>query len=493
MSALTLALSCRRGNRPHQDQSLFGEQFPSQASTLPLPGGEGWGEGDHLSNHMTAFHSNALRRCDGWNRRDFLHLGALSCFGLTLADLLRYQSLAADVPGPRAVSCILIWLDGGPSHLEMFDLKPDAPIEVRGEFKPISTSVPGIQICEHLPGIAKSMRDVALIRSLTHELGNHDTGSHYLLTGHRPTPATEFPSLGSVVAKEVGFAQALPPYIAIPDAVPSAGPGYLPGAFSPFAIGGDPSKPNYSVRDLNPPASIGFERFDRRRALLEQIDAFSRQVETNPLTETRDAFYEQAYRLLSSPAAKAAFDLSKEPASVRDRYGRQRVGTGCLLARRLIEAGSRFVTVVDNGWDMHQNIFKAMPDALFPGSGKLPALDRAYSALLADLKERGLLDSTLVVMMGEFGRTPKINALGGRDHWPRAGSVLFAGGGVRGGQVIGETDAYGETPAERPVRPEDIAYSMLKLLGVNPAKEYHTPSGRPLKILAEGGFISELT
>ena len=375
---------------------------------------------------MIAPKTNGLFRCDGWNRRDFLHLGALSCFGITLADLLRFHSFAADAPDRRDLSCILIWLDGGPSHLEMFDLKPDAPIEVRGEFKPIGTAVPGIQICEHLSGIAKVMGDVALIRSLTHELGNHDTGSHYLLTGHRPTPATQFPSLGSVVAKEAGFDRALPPYIAIPDAVASAGPGYLPGAYSPFAIGGDPSKANYSVRDLNPPASIGFERFDRRRSMLDQIDAFSRQVETNPLTETRDAFYEQAYRLLSSPAAKAAFDLSKEPASVRDRYGRQRVGTGCLLARRLVEAGSRFVTVVDSGWDMHVNIFKSMPDALFPGSGKLPALDRAYSALITDLKQRGLLDTTLVVMMGEFGRTPKINAAAGRDHWPRAGSVLFA-------------------------------------------------------------------
>jgi hypothetical protein len=431
-------------------------------------------------------------RCDGVSRRDFLHLGALSCLGLGLADLFRLQSLAGNPRANPDLSCILIWLDGGPSHIETFDPKPDAPIEVRGEFKAISTSVDGIQICEHLPRTAKIMREVALIRSLTHELGNHDTGSHYLLTGHRPTPVVQYPSLGSIVAKETGVARALPPYIAIPEAVSAAGPGYLPGAFSPFAIGGDPSKPDYKVRDLEPPESVGFERVSRRREMQQTIDDFARHVEENLATASRDAFYEQAYQLLTSPEAKGAFDLSKEPQNVRERYGRRRVGTGCLLARRLVEAGSRFVTVVDNGWDMHQQIFKSMPDAFFPGSGKLPALDLAYSSLITDLRERGLLETTLVVMMGEFGRTPKINAAAGRDHWPRAGFVLFAGAGVRGGQLIGATDAYGETPAERPVRPEDVAFTILKLLGVDPEKEYAAPSGRPLKILSEGSFIREL-
>jgi hypothetical protein len=336
------------------------------------------------------------------------------------------------------------------------------------------------------------MREVALIRSLTHELGNHDTGSHYLLTGHRPALVVQYPSLGSVVARETGVAHALPPYIAIPDAVPAAGSGYLPGAYSPFAIGGDPSKPDYKVRDLEPPESIGFERVNRRRTMQQTLDDFSRDVEQSPATVSRDAFYAQAYRLLTSAEAKGAFDLSQEPRQLRERYGGRRIGTGCLLARRLVEAGARFVTVVDNGWDMHQQIFKAMPDAFFPGSGKLPALDMAYSSLITDLRERGLLETTLIVMMGEFGRTPKINAAAGRDHWPRAGSVLFSGAGVRGGQLIGATDAYGETPAERPIRPEDVAFSILKILGVDPNKEYTTPGGRPLKILSEGSFIHEL-
>jgi hypothetical protein len=336
------------------------------------------------------------------------------------------------------------------------------------------------------------MGDVALVRSLTHELGNHDTGSHYLLTGHRPTPAVEYPSYGSIVAHEAGVGGALPPYVAVPGAVRAAGAGYLAAAFAPFSVGGDPSKAGYRVRDLDAPEGVRIDRVGRRREMLEAIDGFSRHVEERPATAGRDAFYEQAYRLMTSPEAKGAFELSKEPDAARDRYGRGRIGTGCLLARRLVEAGARFVTVVDDGWDTHNQIFKALPDALFPGSGKLPALDRAYSALLADLRERGLLDSTLVLLMGEFGRTPKINSTAGRDHWPRAGCVCLAGGGVRGGQVIGATDAHGEAPLDQPVRPEDLAFSVLRLLGVDPRKEYTAPGGRPLKILDAGAMIPGL-
>jgi uncharacterized protein (DUF1501 family) len=226
--------------------------------------------------------------------------------------------------------------------------------------------------------------------------------------------------------------------------------------------------------------------------MLEKMDAFSQAVEESPATASRDAFFEQAYRLLGSSEAKAAFDLTSEKSSTRERYGHGRVGAGCLLARRLIEAGSRFVTVVDNGWDTHNQIFRELPDSRFPGSGKLPNLDRAYAALISDLRERGLLDSTLVVMMGEFGRTPKLNALGGRDHWPRAGFVCMAGGGVKGGQVIGRTNSYGEVPADRPISPPDLAFSILKLLGVNPSKEVSTPAGRPIRLISGGSFISEL-
>jgi hypothetical protein len=441
---------------------------------------------------MQPFLSSGLARCDGVSRRDFLHLGLLTSFGLSLTDVLRWQAMA-ETPSRRATSCILIWLDGGPSHLDTFDPKPDAPSEIRSQFKAIPTSVPGVQITEHLPRTARMMHEVALIRSLTHELGNHDTGTRFLLTGHRPTPALDYPSLGSLAAHELPARGAMPPYVAIPgDGVGgdsnAARAGYLPGAFSAFNIGNDPSR----VRDLDPPAGVSFDRTDRRREMLHRMDKLSRAVEEGPATRNRDAFFEQAYRLLASPEAKGAFDLAREKPATREAYGHGRVGAGCLLARRLVEAGSRFVTVVDTGWDTHNQIFKELPDSRFPGSGKLPSLDRAYAALLADLRERGLLESTLVVLMGEFGRTPKINAIAGRDHWPRAGFACLAGGGVKGGQVIGATNAFGEVPSERPVSPSDLALSILTLLGVNPAKELTTPSGRPVKILAEGSFISEL-
>ncbi|HEY2951151.1 MAG TPA: DUF1501 domain-containing protein [Verrucomicrobiae bacterium] len=431
-------------------------------------------------------------RCDGVSRRDFLHLGLLTTLGVSLADVLRLQAAESAKARP-ATSCILIWLDGGPSHLDTFDPKPDAPGEIRSPFHVIPTSVAGLQICEHLPRTAKVMGEVALIRSLTHELGNHDTGTRFLLTGHRPTPALQYPSLGSLVAHEHRSAAAMPPYVAIPsDAVGGdsngAGTGYLPGAFSAFNVGDDPSR----VRDLNPPEGVSFARSDQRREMLRRMDALSRDVEEGSVTRNRDAFFEQAYRLLASPEAKAAFDLGREKPATRERFGHGRIGTGCLLARRLVEAGARFITVVDTGWDTHQQISRELPDARFPGSGKLPNLDRAYSALLTDLRERGLLESTLVVLMGEFGRTPKLNALGGRDHWPRAGFVCLAGGGVKGGQVIGATNAFGEVPAERPISPPDLAFTILRLLGVDPTKELLTPSGRPVKMLAEGGFISGL-
>lgn len=436
------------------------------------------------------------RRCDGIARRDFLHLGLLTAFGLSVPGWFRLRAGAASAEGPgepAAKSCILIWLDGGPSHLDTFDPKPDAPGEVRSPFGHIPTTVPGLHLCEHLPQTARIMNDVALIRSLTHELGNHDTGTRFLLTGHRPTPALEHPSLGSIVAHERGFAGALPPYVAIPhDGVGgqsnAARAGYLPGAFSAFSTGPDPSQ----VRDLHPPEGVSFERVGRRRDMLARMDAFSRAVEEGPATRNRDAFYEQAYRLLGSPEAKAAFDLSREPSAVRQRYGNSRVGTGCLLARRLVEAGSRFVTVVDTGWDTHGQIARELPDSRFPGSGKLPNLDRAYATLISDLGERGLLESTLVVLMGEFGRTPKLNSLGGRDHWPRAGFACLAGGGVQGGRLIGATDARGESPVERPVGPPDLAHTILRLLGIDPDREWTTPGGRPVKILSGGAFIREL-
>jgi hypothetical protein len=416
----------------------------------------------------------------------------LGSLGFSLADLFRLGA-SDSVRKGKAQSCILIWLDGGPSHLDTFDPKPEAPSEVRSLFRAIPTAVPGIKICEHLPRTAKMMKEVALIRSLTHELGNHDTGTRFMLTGNRPVPSLEYPSLGSIVVREKEARSALPAYVAIPnDGVGgnsnAARAGFLASSYSAFNVGNDPAH----VRDLHPPEGVSFLRSERRREMLLKMDGFTRAVESSASGDQRDAFYEQAYRLIASPEAKAAFDLSSEKSVTRELYGHSRVGAGCLLARRLIEAGSRFVTVVDTGWDMHNQIFRELPDTRFPGSGKLPSLDRAYSGLLADLRQRGLLESTLVVMMGEFGRTPKLNALGGRDHWPRAGFVCMSGGGIRGGQVIGATDEHGEVPAERPVSPGDIAFSILWMLGLDPTKEVVTPSGRPVRYLKSGSFISDL-
>ena len=431
------------------------------------------------------------RRCDGMTRREVLKLGVMAPLGLSLTDFFRLRSFAP-LADARDVSCILIWLDGGPSHLDTFDPKPGAPLEVRGEFNAIASAINGVQVCEHLPQTAKAMRHGALVRSLTHDLGNHDTGSRYLLTGHRPNPALDYPSMGSIVANHAGFDKALPPYVAIPQGVASAGSGYMPDFYGPFAVSGDPSNSNFSVRDLDPPEGVTFDRISRRREMLDVMDGYSKIVEGAPGLAARDSFFEQAYKLMASAEAKAAFDVSKEPPAVRNRYGRHRIGSSCLLARRLVEAGSRFVTVVDTGWDTHQQIFKALPDAYFPGSGKLPNLDQAYAALIEDLHGRGLLSSTLVVLMGEFGRTPKINALGGRDHWPRAGCALLAGGGVRSGIAVGETDAHGELPKDRPVSPEDLAQTVLTLLGIDTSKEVIAPGGRPVKIMAEGEPIREL-
>ncbi len=413
-------------------------------------------------------------------RREFL-VG--SVFGLTLADAV------AHARNPRAKSCILIWLNGGPSHMETFDLKPEAPSEIRGEFKPIASPLEGVRVCEHLPRTAKLLDRCTLIRSLTSPEGNHDRAAHYLLTGYRPTPALVYPSMGSVAAKEFGVGKALPNYVAIPTAAQYTGAGYLTAAFEPFAVNSDPSR-DFRVKDLESPVPDG--RVDRRRAMLAAVDRLSKAVEEYP---ARDTFVEQAFGLVTSKESRAAFDLSREEPRARQRYGPTRIGQSCLLARRLVEAGARFVTVNDEGWDTHDNQFKRLAGTFNQGKmiyrGKLPDLDEAYSALLEDLEARGLLDSTLVVLMGEFGRTPKLNSIGGRDHWPRANSVLLAGGGVKRGMVVGETDAIGEAPASRPVLPEDLLATVYRLLGIDPEREHRTETGRPVKVLDRGEVVAE--
>ncbi len=436
------------------------------------------------------------RRCDGVTRRDFVRIGGLAALGLGLPELLSLRTAAANSRAPAAERCILIWLDGGPSHLETFDLKPDAPTEVRGPFQPIATSIPGISISELMPHTAQRMEHLAIVRSVTSPLGEHNFGTHYLLTGYKPTPVLEYPMYGSVVAHLRSNSSALPSHVAVPKFSLGGGRftgnGYLPVTAQPFSVGGDPAKPDFSVADLDFFPGIGRDRVDRRRAFLQKLDATQRRVEATE-AEALDPQMEQAYRLITSPEAKQAFDLSLE--RERGKYGSRTIGQCCLLARRLVERGVPFVTVNNVGWDTHQDAYTRLKEG-YTGAkvpvGLIPSLDTALAALLDDLQERGLLDTTLVMVMGEFGRTPKINTSGGRDHWPRVFSVALAGGGIRGGQVVGASDAVGESPADRAVTPADLAATIYTLLGIDPRLELHTPDGRPVQLNRDGTVIGEL-
>jgi hypothetical protein len=443
-------------------------------------------------------------RCDGVTRRDFVRVGGLAALGLGLADLLRLRATAEVADAATAIGrarhCILLWLDGGPSHLETFDLKPNAPVEVRGPFQPIATSIPGVQICELMPQTARRLDRVAIIRSVTSPLGEHNFGAHYMMTGYKPTPAVEYPCLGSVAAHVRGES-VLPRHIAVPDfrvgGGKLSGNGFLPEAARPFAVGGDPAKADFRVRNLDFYPGLNAERLDRRRRFLAALDRFQRGAEesANSGANAPASLDEQAFRLVTSPEAKRAFNLHEEPPKVRQHYGPRTIGQSCLLARRLIERGVPFVTVNNPGWDTHSGAYTRLKEGYTGAAvpvGLIPSLDLAFSALLDDLSERGLLDETLVVVMGEFGRTPKINTEGGRDHWPRVFSVALAGGGVRGGQAIGASDASGESPHDRPITPADLACTIYTLLGIDPRHKLMTADGRPIEINRDGQVIREL-
>lgn len=446
--------------------------------------------------------------CDYLPRRDFLHIGGLAAFGLGMTDLFAMQQARGGrQPGghsAKAKSCILIWLDGGPTHLETFDLKPDAPKEVRGPFSAIKTSVPGIELSELLPNTAKRMRDVAVIRSMTSPLGEHNFGTHYLMTGYKPTPVIEYAYYGSVLTHLRKSDGVLPGNIAIPNfrvgGAKFSGNGFLPATNRPFSLGkertktGDPAQPDFQVRDLDFYPGLTATRMNRRRDFLQALDGFSRGVESSKSTPT-DPQFEQAYRLVTSKDAKAAFDMNAESPKIRNKYGRRTIGQSCLLARRLVERGVPFVTVNNPGWDTHTDAYTRLKEG-YTGAkvpvGLIPSLDLALSALIDDLKDRRLLDETLIVVMGEFGRTPKLNTSGGRDHWPRVFSVAMAGGGIKGGQIIGSSDATGESPKDRPVTPSDLAATIYTLLGIDRDTELRSADGRPVKVVADGKVIAGL-
>ena len=438
---------------------------------------------------------HASAPCLGPSRRALLRAGLLGVAGLSLGldDLLRLRATAAGAAKPAKVkNCILVWLAGGPSHIDTFDPKADAPVGVRGEFKPIDTAVPGLKISEVFPKLAKIMDRVTLIRGVSSPEADHDRAAHHLLTGYRPSPALVYPSYGSVVAKiRESSRKSLPDYVAVPDAPIFSSSGYLTPAYDPFAVMGDPSSPNFRVRDLTPPDRLTLDRLKRRKEMVKSLDGFSRDVSETPLTASRDQFTEQAYALLTSSAAQAAFNMKNEPDELRDRYGRNPFGQSCLLSRRLIESGVSFVTVNDRGqgqlgWDTHQQNFPMIKNTL------APPLDQGVSTLIADLDERGLLDTTLVIMMGEFGRTPTINPNAGRDHHGRANCALLAGAGIPRGLLLGRTDAKGDSPVDRPISPSDLAATLYLALGIDPEHKFDSPDGRPIRLVDNGKAPQEL-
>jgi hypothetical protein len=427
------------------------------------------------------------RRCDGATRRDFLRVGGLGALGLPA--LLQAEARAADKPatGARAKSVILVFLGGGLSHHDSFDPKPDAPDDIRGKYKPIPSAVPGLQVGEKLPLMAKVMDKIALVRSGSHTNDHHETATNWVLSGRFGTPFGDYPAVGAVVAHETGFSGTLPPYVAVPrnpsftwELGKSA---FLGGRYESFKAG-DPNAANYKVQDLAAEA-MSPRQAGRRDTLLKAVDGLAKRVEGNDQVATYDEFHARARQMVLSAEARTAFAIDREPEKLRDRYGRTTAGQSMLLARRLVEAGTRFVTVNYGGWDHHAKVFESLDK-------KLPEFDRAVSALVEDMHTRGTFEHTLLVVMGEFGRTPKINKDAGRDHWGPVGSLLFAGAGVKPGLVLGRTDKHGAYVTQRPVSPADVAYTILDALGIDPHKQLHTPDGRPVEILDQGETVREL-
>jgi hypothetical protein len=407
-------------------------------------------------------------------RRDFLRIGA-SVLGLDLPRLL-----AAEGP---AKNCIIYFQEGGACQHDSFDPKPDQPSEIRGSFATIPTAIPGIHFSELLPNCAKNLNKFTVIRSLYSKEAIHEKAKQYIFSGSRPNNAFKHPVFGSVVAKELGPRNGLPPFVCIPRRDICADAGFLGAAYDPF-ITGDPGAKEFKVQDLSLPKNVSLEESAARTRLLQAMDADLRDTEKSKLLEGMDHFYQKAFDLVTSESARKAFNIEEEPAALRDRYGRNSAGQGTLLARRLIESGVRLAAVFQGGYDSHGQVEKS--------SRKIfPIFDQAFSTLIEDLEERGLLASTLVLVIGEFGRTPHINHSAGRDHWPGVFSVAVAGAGVPGGQVIGSSDAQGGAPKDRPLSIEDLGASLYRKMGIDPHKEYHS-NGRPVKMNDSGTPIREL-
>ena len=432
-------------------------------------------------------------KCKGNNlgRRSFMQVGFQGGLGLSLSDYFRMKEAQADqkfyesVEGP-AKSVIFIYLPGGCAHQETWDPKPFAPIEYRGPMSSIETVVPGTRLNETMVKTSKVADKIAICRSMTHGEAAHERGTHNMFTGYRPSPALQYPSMGSVVAHEFGPRHNLPPYVCIPNQ-PNvfAGTGYLSSSYAGFSLGSDPASGSFQVRDLKLPGGVDDNRFGKRRKMLTAVNDYFANKEKADSLDAVDTFYDRAYSLISSEKARDAFDINKEDAALRDKYGRNTAGARMLLARRLVEAGTRFVTLTYGGWDMHSNIEGSI-------KGQVPALDQGFAALIEDLDQRGLLDTTLVCIASEFGRTPKINANAGRDHWPKVFSVVMAGGGTKPGIVYGKSNATASEPEEDALTVEDWATTIYSRIGIVADKELMAPGDRPIEIVDGGKVRQEL-
>ncbi|MBI3463585.1 MAG: DUF1501 domain-containing protein [Planctomycetes bacterium] len=437
--------------------------------------------------------------CDGMTRRDFLHVGSLAFVGLTLPQ---FQALRAQGAVKRDAdkNCIMIFNLGGPSQLDTWDPKPKAPPEIRGPFKPIATNAAGIEISEIFPRMARHADKFSLIRTVYHSAAAvHDTGHQMMQTGRLFQAGMEHPHAGCVLSFLRGPKADVPPHVILPEPMgPTGGnmphgqnAGYLGKTHDPFVLNADPSKSDFKVPDLLPPDYLTAVRVDRRRRLRDLVETATKRFETSADAKLLDANFQQAYTLMSSKRAREAFELSQEDPRMRERYGMNRFGQCCLLARRLIEAGTRFVTIntfltVFNEitWDIHGS----KPFTSVQGMKEIvaPAFDQAYTALLEDLDQRGLLENTMIATLGEFGRTPKINPAGGRDHWPQCWTVFMAGGGIKGGRVVGESDDIGGTPKDRPVTPAEVVATIYRCLGVDLETELPGPQSRPVPLVDYG-------
>jgi uncharacterized protein (DUF1501 family) len=438
---------------------------------------------------MLNLSTGTVRTCEGIDRRAFLKIGGLGAFGISLPFALQQRALAATNKPSKEVNCVFIWTHGGTSHHDTLDPKPEAAVNVKGPFSAISTAVPGVQFSEICPRLAKELKRFALLRSWNPQNGSHGIADVWCMSGRNFNPGMRYPCFGSVISHERGFKSALPPFVQLGEYMDRTFGGGTSGILglehSPFEIAADPNAAQFAVRDITPPQGMAMARVDRRKGMLAVVDSLQRRTELQPAAfDALDEYTKAAFNMITAPETKKAFAVETEDPKLRDRYGRNRLGQSLLLARRLIESGVRFVTVTDSGWDNHQDCFNALKNS------RMPPIDQGLPEFLIDLEYRGLLDSTLVVWMTDFGRTPKINSASGRDHWATAGFCVMAGCGIPGGAVLGATDAQGERPTRNEYRTDDIAATIYHKLGLPLDLIAHSPDGRPVRLI-EGNPIRE--